>query len=69
MKTKKANNVTGVATIFTRCPDCGKLLKVSVNFRKRNKGFTTTNHTCEFCGCEMTVKDCHKYDKNGFVVD
>lgn len=66
--TKKANNVTGTGTILTRCPDCGRLVRVIVNFPYEDKGFETTTHECEFCGCKMIVKDLHRYDENGFII-
>ena len=68
LRTTRTKRVTGVSTVFTRCPDCGKLLRVAVNFPKKNKGFETTDYTCGFCGCEMTVEDCHKYDKKGNII-
>ena len=67
MRTTRTRKVNGVSTVFTRCPDCGKLLRVAVDYPKKNKGFETTDYTCGFCGCEI-VEDCHKYDKKGNII-
>lgn len=69
MKTKTANNVIGVSNILTRCPECGKLNFVTVNFPYKNKGFESTTYSCLNCGSFNVVKDNHKYDKNGFIIE
>ena len=62
LRTTRTKKVTGVSTVFTRCPDCGKLLRVAVDYQKNGR-FKKADYTCGFCGCEMTVEDCHKVEK------
>ena len=65
---RTTKKVIGVDSIFTRCPDCGKIQRVAVSFSKKDEGFETAHHTCGFCGCEMIVEDYRKYDGKGTIV-
>ena len=44
LRTTRTKKVTGVSTVFTRCPDCGKLLRVAVDYQENGR-FKKTDYT------------------------
>lgn len=53
--------------IKVNCTECGKQLRVKVNFPIDNKGFETKVITCEHCGTELEIFDDHVYNEDGTI--
>lgn len=55
--------------VRTRCPECGKLLRVEVTFPSWKEPFEDTVHTCDKCGVELLLTDPHQYDEHGNIIN
>ena len=53
--------------VYSRCPRCGHLMRVEVNFPSPVDPFIPKMHTCEECGCKCIVSDPHKYNSDGTI--
>ena len=53
--------------IFSRCAECGKLLRVPVTFPSWHEPFETTRFTCPHCSTELVIFDEHEFNEDGTI--
>lgn len=60
-------NEKSTGNVFSRCAECGKLLRIPVVFPSWNEPFERTEYTCPHCGTHLVIWDEHEYNADGTI--